>query len=135
MMSNYLQNAFLKAISTCANNGNFLIVDGSYSNISTPKTVVGNVVETLVTGIVGKQIIVKGVTISGEGDIGISTIERENGTQVVILPLYQTKNANSSASQALNVVLDDGESVIIRTVGRGAAEETFFGVSYITKIC
>lgn len=134
-MTNFLQQALLKAISTCSNNGNFLIVDNSYSNTSTPKTVVGNVVQTLITGVAGLQIIVKGVTIAGEGDVGISTIERQNGTELIILPLYQTKNANSHASQALNVVLDDGESVIIRTVGRGVAEETFFGVSYITKVC
>lgn len=135
MMSNFLQQALLKTIVSCLDNGNFLIVDNSYSNTSTPKTVIGNIAETFVQGVAGQQIIIKGITIAAEGDAGISTLERENGTQIILLPLYQSKNANGTTSSSLNIVLDDGESVIIRTVGRGVAEETFFGVSYLTISC
>lgn len=134
-MTNEFQNRILKTVVSCLNNGNFLVVDHSHSNISTPITVVGNIVQTLITGVAGQQIVIKGITISGEGDAGVSTVERENGSQVVILPLYQTKQSNTQPSSAMNLVLDDGESVIIRTVGRGVAEETFFGISYIILSC
>ena len=93
--------------------------------------VTGDVTEQeFVTHSNGNRIIVKGITIVGEGNTGEAKIFRSSNDQC-ILPVYFAVGARSSTSSALNIVLDIGEDLYITTTDRGSGNETFFGISYL----
>lgn len=97
-------------------------------------------VSTLITGNVAGQIfitpssadsfiIVKGITILGDGNQGKVYVKRSVGNKV-LLPTYFSAQNRAGTSSALNIVLNVGENVIIDTIDRGTSE-TFIGVTYI----
>ena len=83
---------------------------------------------TLITPATGNYIIIKGITIIGDGNTGTIKIFRSSNNQC-ILPCFMSSKNYATASTALNLVLNINESVYITTVSRGAVE-SFVGVSY-----
>ena len=109
-----------------------LITDNGGSNSSLPLLITGNVTNrVLVEPSPGNMLIIKGLTIIGEGNQGKVYIERENGTSEcnVLLPAYFSAQSRAGASSALNIILDMNEKLILNTTDRNG--ETFVGVSYV----
>lgn len=76
----------------------------------------------------GNRIVVKGMTIIGDGNVGTIKISRSiNGA--TILPCYMGVRATQSASSALHLELLPDEKIQINTTQRGD-NETFVGITY-----
>lgn len=108
----------LRVVDNCLHTSKADIIIGNQTNY------------VLATPAVGSRIVIKGVSIIGEGNTGTIKILRENNG-VCILPCYMSVRQTSSASSALNIILDIDEKVLVTTVSRGASDESFVGVSYI----
>lgn len=78
----------------------------------------------------GCYIVVKGITIIGDGNTGNVKLFRELNDQC-ILPAYFSAQVKNSASSALNIILGVNEKLLVTSVGRGDTSESFIGVSYI----
>lgn len=107
----------------------FLVVDGNAANTSTPFEVTGNVEQTAITAAADEKIIIKAFVIYGEANGGRADILRENDT-TTLLPVYFTNFSRASSSGNLNLELDAGENLIIKTEGVDAGDNTFFGITY-----
>lgn len=116
-------------IKSAYNDGYFLPVDNGFANSSVPHEFTGDTADhVLVAPQPGQRLVVKGVTILGDGNQGKVKIKRGNG--VTILPAWFSAQNRAGASGALNVVLNPDEVVTVTATGRGQSE-TFVGVSYI----
>jgi len=109
----------------------FISSEFGLSNKTKLLTFVGNVtnMEFLVPTS-GNFFIIKGISLIGQGAQGTIKFTRgSNGD--IIYPLYFSAQVRSSPSSAFNYVMNVDEKVILNTVGRGAADESFVGISYL----
>lgn len=99
-------------------------------NVSKPTTIVGNVTDlVLLAPAPGKHLIIKGITVVGDGNQGTVKIKRETGG-VTILPVYFSAQNRAGTSGALNIELGVDERVLVTATDRGTSE-TFIGLSYV----
>lgn len=104
--------------------------DGKLLNIGKTEEVTGDVdiVSWLSAPPIGKQLIIKGGLIHGEGNAGETHIESSNQAQH-LLTLYHANSSNLAPSGEINVIIDEGQGIRIRTQDR-AGKRTFIGISY-----
>ena len=107
----------------------FLVVDANAANTSTPFEVTGNVEQVAVSAAADEKIVIKGFVILGSGNSGRADILRANDT-TTLLPAYFSNFSRASGSGNLNLELEAGEDLSIRTEGIDAADNVFFGISY-----
>lgn len=113
-----------------ANGGHFVPVDNGFSNDSKPAEIIGNVTgQVLVAPAAGRKLIIKGITIIGNGNQGEVKVKRAGG--ITVLPAYFSAQNRAGTSGSLNLRLNVDEPLTVTTTGRGATDETFVGVSYI----
>jgi len=77
----------------------------------------------------GKRLVVKGMTISGNGDAGVVKITRSSDN-ACILPYYFDNKTGGKTSANLNLILKSNEAVLITTKNRENFE-TFVSISYL----
>ena len=94
---------------------------------SESKEFTGDLKEVFITPQSGNRLIIKGVTIIGDGNSG--TIKLVSGDRI-ILPLYLSNFSRSGTSGALNIELETDQSISILAEGRGTSI-SFAGVSYL----
>lgn len=78
----------------------------------------------------GNFIVIKGITITGEGNTGKVYLKRSRNGGSPIFPAYFTAQVKGSPSSATNFILDVDEKILITATDRGTSE-TFVGMSYI----
>lgn len=109
---------------------------GAYNKLATDRTkslsreFVGDLSEVFITPAVGNRLIIKGVTLHGNGNAG--SVKLISGVRI-ILPLYFSNSSRVGTSGALNIELAVNETASILATGRGA-NTTFVGVSYIEVV-
>jgi len=97
---------------------------------SVNKLFTGNLTDfVFVAPTTGNGIAVRGLTIQGEGNTGKVYLKRSSNGEV-IFPAYFSAQVKGSPSSALNLVLEDDETITITTTDRGTSE-TFIGITYI----
>lgn len=107
-----------------------LAVENGARNASKPTTLIGDSPgQLLVEPTQGNRLVIKAITIIGDGNQGTIKVKRELG-DVTILPAYFSAQNRAGTSGALNIVLEVDESVYVTAIGRGTSE-TFIGVSYL----
>lgn len=121
----------LELMKRTINDGYFLVNDNSYSNVSEPVEITGNVTDQVLVSPSdpANQLVIKAITIVCEDQLGEVRVHGEDGK--LYLPAYVSVQNRASASGALNIVLPPGESLLLSTIDRGATSRTFVGVSYI----
>ena len=118
-------------IHSAKNDGNFVVVDATYSNESKAIEVTGNVTQELLPAKAGASYRIKGITILGDGSGGdIRLYGIRGGVATLLLPLYMASSNRGATSSALNIKLDTNTSVYFTTSGR-SSNASFLGVSYI----
>ena len=131
MLSNELSKLFQKAFVALTNGGRMLGVDPSANETGSSTIVIGNAVDTTyISPPSGKRLVVKGLFVNGNGNSGTATVESSTGT-ILIKSYFANNTSGVAPSDTVNLVLDTDATIVLRTVGRGATDETFFGVSYI----
>lgn len=111
------------------NGATILAVEDGLFNTSTPLEVTGNVTETLILGEADKEIVIKGMLISGEGNVGEAKIVAGGNT---LLPLYFSNATHITASNALHLVIPPATDVELITTDRGG-NESFAGVTWYKR--
>jgi hypothetical protein len=107
---------------------------GSFTKISSDATIsrsieyTGNVDEVFITPSPGNRIIVKGITVHTEG---VSGDVRVISGDTVIMPLYVANTSRVNGSSAMNILLDVDATIDVVAAGRGDANRTFVGISYL----
>jgi hypothetical protein len=110
---------------------NALGVETGFTNNSKPTLIIGNVLnQVLLAPSTGRKIILKGISILGNGNTGTVKVTRESNGEI-ILPGYFSAQGKPSTSPAFNFRLDTDEKVLVTCVDRQATDETFIGLSYI----
>lgn len=113
-----------------SNDGHFVPTDNGFSNTSKPNEIVGNVTgQVLVAPTAGRKLVIKALTIIGDGNQGVVKIKRAGG--VTVLPVYFSAQNRAGTSGSLNLRLNVDETLTVTATGRGTSDETFIGVSYI----
>ena len=77
----------------------------------------------------GKRLLIKGMTIGGNGDIGVVKITRSSD-DACILPYYFDNKTGGKTSANLNLILKPNERVLVTTKNRENFE-TFIGITYM----
>lgn len=132
MFPNELLQRFLKAFIKQSNGEITMGVDPSANETGKSIIIVGNAVNaTFITPTSGKRLVVKGMFINGNGNSGTATIEGAVSGEIFIKSYFANNTSGIAPSDTVNLVLGVDESVLLRTVARGATDETFFGVSVI----
>lgn len=107
-----------------------IATDNGSRNKSVPLTFTGDIAsQDLVAPAAGRRLVIKGITIIGDGNQGTVKVRRGAGN-VTILPVYFSAQNRAGASGSLNIVLNVNEKVNVTATGR-AASETFVGISYV----
>jgi hypothetical protein len=125
-MSEMRTTQILEKVCACTNGNAVLTTEDGYYNISTPKTIVGNGTETLIEGVAGKKIIIKGITILGDGNAGSVKIVADG---VTYLPCYFSAQNKAGVSAQARIQIPENTDVEAVLVGRGTSE-TFIGITY-----
>lgn len=116
-------------VSRTSDDGYGLITADGVLNKSKSYLFTGDITNyTLITPSVGNFLIIKGITIIGDGVSGAIKLFRSSNNQC-ILPCFMSSHNSASTSNSLNLRLNVNESLYISTTGRGALE-SFVGVSY-----
>lgn len=109
----------------------FMSMENGLQNISSSIIIAGNTTNQLFISpqTATSRIVVKGITILGDGNQGTVLVKRVVGDKV-ILPTYFSAQNRAGTSSALNIVLEPQENIII-TNTRRTTSQSFIGVIYI----
>lgn len=78
----------------------------------------------------GNFLVIKGITITGDGNVGKIYLKRSGNGGSIIFPAYFSAQVKGSPSSATNFILDIDEKILISSSDRGTSE-SFVGLSYI----
>src|SRR6056297_1813988 len=128
---NKITDMIRKVFHTCVSNGEFLIVDNNYSNVSVPKTITGNTASTdIAVPSSGNKLTIKGITINGEGNTGTAKLKRSSDDETVLVVYFSNFN-KQGVSASINLRLAEDEKIYAVLASRGETNETFIGITYI----
>lgn len=108
----------------------FLKTEEGGGHISVPYEFTGNLNDyIMISPPNGYKLCIKGMLILGEGSAGVVKIKRSSDGST-LLPCHFSFLSKSSASNNLNLSLEEGENILITATDRGNSE-TFVGISYL----
>ena len=127
-MSQIRTTEALEKVARQMNGNNVLVVEDGFYNQSLPTTVIGNATtEILEPCGDGMCMVVKAITITGDGNTGTAKVKVGN---TVVLPLYFTVQNKVMTSAGLRLKVEAGEAITVITESRGETNETFVGITY-----